>query len=142
MGKLPIKKNGFASPVSGDDEDLSDIFIETYNYKGKEYDLIYKSMDPNKNEMITIKPEVAKTAIKEFIECEIGGYLDNEFNLTNKHINNKLKTLKEGLETHIKEKIDMIAEEIVTEIVTSNFRNAVGKKVSEKLEKMKNLLDE
>lgn len=147
MARLPeFQRKGFARPISSvdddDDEKITDNHLEKFIYDGEEYDLIYKSMDPNKDKLVIVKPDVAKEAIKSFIENEIGGFIDGEFKLINKMIDNKFSHIKTELENHIKEKSDILAEEIATEIISSNFKDAVNKKVEAKLEKLKNFLNE
>lgn len=114
--------------------------IENFKYNNHEYKLIYKSMDPLKKEMVVVEPEIAKRAIKEFIENEIGHYIDDEFKLINKSINDKVEEVKTSLKTYIDNKVDMIAEQIVTELISTNFKEAVNKKIDEKLNRIKDLL--
>ncbi|MFW6008306.1 MAG: hypothetical protein ACOCP8_03480 [archaeon] len=151
MAKLPkVIRDGFARPTPKetideddiDEKNIDDEFIETYEYDNEKYDLIYKSMNPNTNKMVIVKPEIAKEAIKEFIQNEIGHYMDDEFQIINGNIETKFNNLKDNLKDHIKNKVDLIAEDIATEMVSSHFKEAVQKKVEKKLEKLKGLLDD
>lgn len=139
MSIIPeVKKKGFFS--CKDSGKISDNMIEKFKYNNHEYKLIYKSMDPLKKEMVVVEPEIAKRAIKEFIENEIGHYIDDEFKLINKSINDKVEEVKTSLKTYIDNKVDMIAEQIVTELISTNFKEAVNKKIDEKLNRIKDLL--
>lgn len=73
MAKLPqVKQEGYARPYSSDySSEITDVHIQEFEYKGEKYDLIYKSMDPNTNKMVVVKPDVAKAAIKEFIKRSV-----------------------------------------------------------------------
>lgn len=139
-----IKKNGHIVPVSSpsNNEDILPKYIEKYMFEGKEYNLIYKDVDPMRdNETITVEPKIAHQRIKEYIENEFGRYIDGEFMGLNESIKNKMEKLKNELASHIESKIDVIVEGIVTELVSSHFKDTVKRKVDEKLKRLGELLD-
>jgi len=141
MAKIPeVNKKGFFTPNTA--EEPTEEMIQRFEHDNEEYEIIYKSMDPNTNKMVVVKPDVAKAVIKDFIQNEIGGYIDGEFKLINQHISSKFDDIRQKLISHVESKIDILAEEIVTEMTSTNFKTAVEKKVSEKLAKLKGLLDE
>ena len=115
---------------------------ENYRYEHEDYELVYVDKDRDNNKLVTVKPEIAKESVRNYLEEQIGKFLDGEFNITNDKINKKFTTVSESLNGHIDRKIDDIAEKIMTKMVSSNFEKAVSDKVNEKLAKFKMFLDE
>lgn len=114
-----------------ENDDLMRLLTKNHSEFEKHNDLNvqYRDYDPNKQRMVTITPEIAKNAIKEYVENEFGIFIDNEFKLTNKNIDDKLFDLKTQLLKYVDNKIDKIVEEIISETT----KNKISEKVNNKL---------
>jgi len=87
-----------------------------------------------------VTPEKAKKVIKAFLIDEIGSYIEHGFRVEKDSILEKIDKEYRLLNQVIDNKIDKVAEEIVSKLISSKVEDEIKRRVTEKLEAIKNSL--
>lgn len=109
----------------------------------KEYEITFVEQDKMDNmKKIEIEPDVAKKAIVEYLENTLGRYIDGVFNSTSKKLDEKMKEFETNTNKYLADRLDVLSEKIVTELISAKFKDEVNKRVAEKMDYIINKIKE
>lgn len=91
---------------------------------------------------VKVDEEVAMDAFKAYFESEIGRYIEHQYHLTNKKIEEKILDMEKRLNQYVNDKFKDISERIADELLSDKVRENINNKINEKLSKFAELIKE
>ena len=91
---------------------------------------------------VNVDEEVAMDAFKAYFEAEIGRYIEHQYHLTNKKIEEKILDMEKRLNQYVNDKFKDISERIADELLSDKVRENINNKINEKLSKFAELIKE